>query len=86
MKTSIPMYICKYLRVPTPSLPDGSDLVLWFLSNIMSSISPISNTFFLLHRFERNIKGFLLLLMLVLDLLKEVAVAPDVGMVCMDKL
>lgn len=62
------------------SLPDGSERVLWFRSKIMSSISPISKTFFRLQRSdERNRKGFLLpLLMLVLLLLNEVD--PDVGM------
>lgn len=62
------------------SLPDGSERVLWFRSKIMSSISPISKTFFRLQSSdERKRKGFLLpLLMLVLLLLNEVD--PDVGM------
>lgn len=59
--------------------PDGSERVLWLRSKIMSSISPISRTFFRRHnRFERNRNGFLRpLLMLVLLLLNDVA--PDVG-------
>lgn len=62
------------------SLPDGSERVLWFRSKIMSSISPISKTFFRLQSSdERKRKGFLRpLLMLVLLLLNEVD--PDVGM------
>lgn len=57
--------------------PDGSDRVRW-LSSRSKIRSSISRTFFRRHKFERNRKGFLrLLLMLVLLLLKE-AVAPDV--------
>lgn len=58
--------------------PEGSDRVRW-LSSRSKIKSSISRTFFRRHKFERNRKGFLrLLLMLVLLLLNDAEVAPDV--------
>lgn len=65
-------------RLKSGHSPDGSERVLWFRSKIMSSSS---RTFFRRHRrLERKRNGFRRpLLILVLLLLNDVGVAPEVG-------